>query len=133
MQKCQSQIGIKTGTVEKLCLPDCRGDSRKIEKAIEEFVQDLESGGVQRSSCFAIVLLDRRDHYSRIKSVLTRLGLLSQAVTKQTAGRMNLSVASNIMKQINSKVGGESLRVKFPQFMDTEKVMVIGIDVCHAG
>lgn len=46
---------------------------------------------------------------------------------------MNLSVASNIMKQINSKVGGESLRVKFPPFMQKEKVMVIGIDVCHAG
>ena len=46
---------------------------------------------------------------------------------------MNLSVASNIMKQINSKVGGESLRIKMPAFMEKEKVMVIGIDVCHAG
>jgi hypothetical protein len=46
---------------------------------------------------------------------------------------MNLSMASNIMKQINSKVGGESLRMKLPEFMHKEKVMVIGIDVCHAG
>ena len=46
---------------------------------------------------------------------------------------MNLSVASNIMKQINSKVGGESLRLKWPEFMRKERVMVIGIDVCHAG
>ena len=52
---------------------------------------------------------------------------------KSTAARMNLSVASNIMKQINSKVGGESIRVKFPPFMQKERVMVIGIDVCHAG
>ena len=65
--------------------------------------------------------------------MLTRLNVLSQVVTKSTAMKMNLSVASNIMKQINSKVGGESLRIKWPDFMKTNKVMVIGIDVCHAG
>lgn len=46
---------------------------------------------------------------------------------------MNMSVASNIMKQINSKVGGESVRIKLPPFMTKSNVMVIGIDVCHAG
>jgi len=54
-------------------------------------------------------------------------------VQKFTAKKMNLSVASNIMKQVNSKVGGESLRMKWPDFMDKEKVVVLGIDVCHAG
>jgi hypothetical protein len=44
-----------------------------------------------------------------------------------------MSVASNIMKQINSKIGGESIRVKFPEFMNKFKVMIIGIDVCHQG
>mmetsp|Transcript_21726 Transcript_21726/g.33515 ORF Transcript_21726/g.33515 Transcript_21726/m.33515 type:complete len:118 (+) Transcript_21726:2035-2388(+) len=37
------------------------------------------------------------------------------------------------MKQINSKVGGESLRVKMPEVVQKSRVMVIGIDVCHAG
>jgi hypothetical protein len=46
---------------------------------------------------------------------------------------MNLSVATNIMKQVNSKIGGESIRIKLPEFMRTEHVMVIGIDVCHSG
>lgn len=45
---------------------------------------------------------------------------------------MNMSVASNIMKQINSKVGGESVRIKFPSFMSSSKIMVVGMDVCHA-
>jgi len=44
-----------------------------------------------------------------------------------------MSVASNIMKQINSKIGGESVRVKLPEFMTTSKVMIVGIDVCHQG
>lgn len=44
-----------------------------------------------------------------------------------------MSVASNIMKQINTKLGGESLRVKLPSFMQDSKTMVVGLDVCHAG
>ena len=44
-----------------------------------------------------------------------------------------MSVASNIMKQINSKIGGESVWIKLPQFMNTSKVMIVGVDVCHQG
>lgn len=58
---------------------------------------------------------------------------MSQGVQKRQCGKMNMSVASNIMKQINSKIGGESIRLKFPEFMEKNNVMVIGIDVCHAG
>ena len=55
-------------------------------------------------------------------------------IQKFTAKKINLSVASNIMKQINSKLGGESLRMKWgAEFMHKDNVMVIGIDVCHAG
>jgi len=46
---------------------------------------------------------------------------------------MNLSVASNIIKQMNTKSGGESIRIKLPIFMKQKPTMVIGIDVCHAG
>lgn len=37
------------------------------------------------------------------------------------------------MKQINSKSGGESIQIKLPDFCKKSKVMLIGIDVCHAG
>ena len=50
-----------------------------------------------------------------------------------TANKMSLSHASNIMKQINSKLNGESIRTKFPRIFQQERIMVIGIDVCHAG
>jgi hypothetical protein len=46
---------------------------------------------------------------------------------------MNLSIASNIIKQINSKAGGESVRIKLPKFIKEAATMTIGIDVCHAG
>ena len=45
---------------------------------------------------------------------------------------MNMSVGSNIMKQINSKLGGVSVKLKLPEFMKKSKTMIVGIDVCHA-
>ena len=38
-----------------------------------------------------------------------------------------------MLKQINSKIGGDLYHMKFPQKMDNMKSMLIGIDVCHAG
>ena len=45
----------------------------------------------------------------------------------------NLSVASNILKQINSKAGGDLYNLKFPDKMANQRTMLVGIDVCHAG
>ena len=82
---------------------------------------------------FVIYLLDWQKDYDKVKRLLTELCLLSQVVTKQTSRRINLSVASNIVKQINAKVGGESIRIQMPKAIQKEYVMAIGIDVCHAG
>lgn len=68
-----------------------------------------------------------------MKKIFTRQDIMSQVITARVARKMNLSVATNIMKQINSKIGGESIRVKYPDFMEKNDVMTIGIDVCHAG
>ena len=43
-----------------------------------------------------------------------------------------MSVASNVMKQINSKLGGDLYNLKFPDNM-SKNTMLIGIDVCHQG
>ena len=119
--------------MEMLCLPDCRGNFQKIYEAVEGFVGPLKARCNKDQQIFAVMVLDRRNDYPAIKKIFTRMGIMSQVVLKFTAKKINLSVASNIMKQINSKVGGESVRIKMPSFMETERVMVIGIDVCHAG
>jgi len=41
-----------------------------------------------------------------------------------------MSVASNIIKQIDSKIGGELYSVDFPKEV-LPRTMLIGIDVCH--
>lgn len=133
LMKCQGMMGMKSGQMEMLCLPDCRGNFSKIYEAIEGFVGPMKARSNKDQQIFAVMVLDRRNDYPAIKKIFTRMGIMSQVVLKFTAKKINLSVASNIMKQINSKVGGESVRMKMPSFMNTERVMVIGIDVCHAG
>ena len=45
---------------------------------------------------------------------------------------MNLSVASNILRQINSKLGGDLFNLRFGKEL-FPRTMLIGIDVCHSG
>lgn len=45
---------------------------------------------------------------------------------------MNLSVASNVLRQINSKLGGDLYQLKFSPHL-SPLTMLIGMDVCHSG
>lgn len=132
LMKCQGQLGMKSGGFHMFPLPDCRGNFNEIAKCLDKFCDDFKKQGSNKKM-FAVMILDRRNDYPKIKGIFTRKNIMSQVILKQTSRKMNLSVASNIMKQINSKLGGDSIRVKFPEFMQKERVMVIGIDVCHAG
>ena len=44
-----------------------------------------------------------------------------------------MSKGSNVLRQINSKIGGDLYQMKFPDAMESKRTMLIGIDVCHAG
>lgn len=45
---------------------------------------------------------------------------------------MNPTVASNILRQMNSKIGGDLFTINFSKDL-YENTMLLGIDVCHAG
>ena len=45
---------------------------------------------------------------------------------------MNLSVASNVINQMNSKLGGDLYNINFQKEI-SPNTMLIGIDVCHSG
>lgn len=45
---------------------------------------------------------------------------------------MNMSVASNVLRQINSKLGGDLFNLKLSREL-LSRTMLIGIDVCHSG
>ena len=135
LQQCQGQMGMKSGNITTFMLPDVRQNWARMQEAVEKFFDDFKRKGGSKNpnDYFALVLLNHQNDYPDVKKVFSRLDILTQCIQSFTAKKMNLSVASNIMKQVNSKVGGESLRMKMPEFMHKEKVMVIGIDVCHAG
>ena len=135
LMQCQGQMGMKSRPIQTFMLPDVRQNWARMEQAVDKYFNQLkqESGVKDSSQYFGLMLLNHENDYPEVKKIFSRLNIMTQCIKSFTAKKMNMSVASNIMKQVNSKVGGESLRVKLPEFMHKEKVMVIGIDVCHAG
>jgi len=64
---------------------------------------------------------------------MLRYEIPSQVVTFRNGSKFNLSKATNILRQINSKAGGDLYHLKFPEVLAKKRTMLIGIDVCHAG
>ena len=54
-------------------------------------------------------------------------------ITTRNGFKFSLSKATNILRQINSKAGGDLYYLKFPESLASKRTMLIGIDVCHAG
>ena len=69
---------MKTRPIEVLCLPDCKSNFKRMEEAIDAFLEDLKQGsGDESCDFFAIVILEKRHEYPRVKAMLTRLDILS--------------------------------------------------------
>jgi hypothetical protein len=78
----------------------------------------------------AFMLLTKEHDYSDLKSELIKNKLLSQAIQYKTAKKINASIASNILKQMCSKLGGDLYHIQFSPEI-SPLTMLIGIDVCH--
>jgi aubergine-like protein len=132
LMKCQGNLRVKTDNIRTLCFERAKVDKFKAyQQQLADYMQ--RQGLKDNGSLFVVYILDFPSDYPKVKRVLTELNLLSQIITKSTAKRFNLSVASNVIKQINSKLGGESIRLEMPSLVSKELIMVIGIDVCHSG
>lgn len=75
-------------------------------------------------------MLKQAKCYNAYKNICYENNVLSQVVNAGTCGRMNLSIATNVLRQINSKIGGDLYEVNFPKEVSPNS-MLIGIDVCH--
>lgn len=78
-------------------------------------------------------MLTVETNYGGFKEVMHQYQMLSQCVTVRNARKFSMSKACNILKQINSKIGGDLYTLKFPAALDTKRTMLLGLDVCHAG
>ena len=80
-----------------------------------------------------VCLLQRENNYPAVKEIVQSYRVPSQVITVRNASKFNLSKATNILKQVNSKAGGDLYYLKFPEALEKKRTMLIGIDVCHAG
>jgi len=80
-----------------------------------------------------VIVLQRENNYTMFKEVLQQYRMPSQVVTCRNAFKFNLSKATNILRQINSKAGADLYNMKFPEILSKKRTMLIGIDVCHSG
>jgi hypothetical protein len=79
-----------------------------------------------------VIILRNEKLYNIYKNICYDVQTISQVVNARTCGRCNLSVASNVLRQVNSKLGGDLYTMEFPREM-SPNTMLIGIDVCHQG
>lgn len=129
-QSSCKQLGIR---VEEPCFiemerEDCR---EELQERLASYM--LGSKGRFRHPTVVVCLLANEHNYSMYKQVLQEFRMPSQMITLRNARSFNASKASNILRQINSKAGGDLYTMKFPDALNDKRTMLIGIDVCHAG
>lgn len=139
--KCQGQMGMKTDAIDAVGFDyprnagshqNAQAFQRNIQNALQDYMdrQGIKDGFKDLTVLF---IVNYEQDYHEAKKVFAKLKVISQVIQRRNCRKFNLSIASNIMKQVNQKTGGEHIRVKLPEFMYKSPTMVIGIDVCHAG
>lgn len=108
-------------------------DFEGLEKQLIEVLTGREGNKHFLHPVIVVCVLSNTGNYGRYKEVFMRYKVPSQVITYANASKFNLSKASNILRQINSKAGGDLYELQFPETFNTRKTMLVGIDVCHAG
>ena len=110
-------------------------DERDYTEVKHKLMAYMMSGpkAVFRHPKIVVVVLGQEHNYRMYKELFHEFKIPSQVVRTGNARSFNMSKASNVLRQINSKIEGDLFHLKFPAAMDSMKTMLIGIDVCHAG
>lgn len=125
------QLGIKIGNPYWIEL-EIEHDMAELESWILEYMIGAK-GGQFRHPIITLAVLGMERNYPNYKLLFDKYRMPSQVVTSRNARGFNASKASNIIRQMNSKSGGDLFTMKFPDVLNTMKTMLIGIDVCHSG
>lgn len=121
MQKASGALGIVVKDPEWVELGYI--DSHSIENAIANYNADYQ---------FVLALIsDRHKQYKLVKKVLDiKEGVVSQCVYSDHKKMNSLVFSSNIIRQLNAKLGGDLYCVELPEEVP-RNTMFVGIDVCH--
>lgn len=103
------------------------------EELDEKLRAYMMSGSQIQHPTMVVCILQRENNYQMFKEVMHQYRMPSQVITTRNGFKFNLSKATNILRQVNSKAGGDLYHLKFPEALEKKRTMLIGIDVCHAG
>jgi hypothetical protein len=130
VQAC-NQLKIKVQEPEFIEL-EAENDRSEIEQKLLNYMMGSREC-VFRHPKMIVYVLGRENQYPMFKEICQEYKVPSQVITVRNALSFNPSKASNILRQINSKIGGDLFHLKFPASMESMRTMLIGIDVCHSG
>lgn len=116
--KVAKGLGVNVSNPREEEIRDFHGDS---------FAKVLDN--LDPKTQIVVVLLPRDDSatYSKVKSKCVEKGIVSQMVVAQKYAHAKLSMTTNILLQIQSKIGAELWNVNIPM----SKVMIVGIEITH--
>jgi len=126
LQQASQKIGIRVEEPSWIEL-DKIADVASFKQNLKALIES------KKRPCVVLVMLSMERFYKSYKSACYSMNVISQCVQYKNFGKgMNMSVASNVLRQINSKLGGDLFNLKFAKEL-FPKTMLIGIDVCHSG
>lgn len=76
------------------------------------------------------MIIKKNEYYPVYKRYCYSQSIVTQGISIKAAKKCNLTIASNILRQINSKLGGDLFILEQPKEI-FENTMLLGIDVCH--
>lgn len=120
-------LGIKVEEPEWIGL-DNFNSTEVFEEALDDTIKKLKGTPLQ----IVLMMLPHENLYPKYKKICYSRGLLSQVLAFKSFSRFNHSIASNVLRQMNSKIGGDLYNLKFDNSLNPF-TMLVGIDVCHSG
>lgn len=122
--KAQGQLGIKLDEPQNWIEFRREGNMKELEQEYEKYLQ------FSKKPDMVLIVLDKEYNYSAFKNFFSARGVATQCVRIQNAIKGNLSVASNVLKQMNPKMGVDNYSLQVPRGI-SKRTMLIGIDVTH--
>jgi hypothetical protein len=77
-----------------------------------------------------MMLLPNDNLYFDYKKIAYAHGSPSQVISGRVARKFNFSIGSNVLRQMNIKMGGELYQIQMPKECK-KNTMLMGLDVCH--
>ena len=127
LERCSKQMGI---IIEKPEIIEIKA------KNDNEYISKLRTIDLNGGKKVVLIILDTfsKKFYPSIKNYLCKqIGIVSQCIIWEKARSQNLSYWSNILKQIETKLGAQPFRILVNAEFDKNITMIIGIVISKIG